>query len=373
MRIGIGALLVHPARSGGAETYARQLLQVLPAVEPSFRYTVLVPDGSDLRLEFDNAEILTVPAPVKNIYRRVIWEQTRFAQQLRKHRFDLVHFLGSTGPWNYRRPAVVSMHDTIRFQRPDLTPWLFGRYYAWIQRRNVRTGMRVIAGSRYAARLFQQHLPVAPERVWTAYYGVDEFFFERRVSGNGKSYLLWTGRLYKHKNVDVLLDAYQMLRQDGFEPPVLRIVGADGREQELYRRIVHQRGLSGVVSIEPRISPEAWHTEFPKLYQHALLFCFPSQYESFGLPVLEAMASGTSVIASDIPAHRELYTGVADLVPASDAKGWADAIRRQLVDPSYRQKRETQGRDFAAKFTWRACAEATVAVYRQLAQEPDLR
>ena len=366
MHVGICALLVHPARSGGAETYARRFLAILPEVDSDNTYTVFVAQGNDLKMNASNIRIEVLPAPVENVYQRVLFEQTRLAGYLHRAKFDVVHFLGSTAPWNFRGCGVVSMHDTLRFQQPHLTPWVLGTYYSWIQYLNARSGLAVIAGSNYAATIFRNRLPIKDDSVDSVYYGVDPHFFGNERSGD-KEYVLWTGQLYPHKNIVTLLDAYELLKNEGFSLPELRIVGASDSDIEKHLPEVQKRGLSSLVNLWPRIPGHRWLEEFPKLYRNALLYCFPSRYESFGLPILEAMASGTAVIASNLPAHQELYAGKALLIPPTDRQAWAKGLRDLLVDHNRRRAMEQQGIEFARQFTWQKCISQTIAVYQKVA------
>ena len=372
MKIGISALLVHPARFGGAETYARQLLKWLPQVDCENEYFVFVAAGTDLHLEADNVHIIECSAPVENIYRRVLWEHSRLPGVLKQYPLDLVHFPGSTAPYAYHGRSIVTIHDTLRFQVPELTPFLLGRYYDLIQRSIARSGKRVIAVSRTDADVMIDRLGLNPNRVSVVPLGVDDAFLRTdpiEPTSERKSYLLWAGHPYPHKNISVLLDAIVLLIERELDVPLLRLVGIKTNIRRRLLSELQRLRITGHVSVEPPVG----HTDMPDVYRGALAFCFPSRCESFGLPVLEAMASGTAAICSDLPCFRELFQNHVTYFPATSAAALADGLEHLLTDVDYRRQNEIRGQAHARQFTWRECAEKTVAVYRQLMNSDDAR
>jgi glycosyltransferase involved in cell wall biosynthesis len=365
MRIGVSALLVHPKRFGGAETYARQLLTWLPQVDTQNEYFVFVAAGSDLHVSAPNFSVIECPAPVENVYTRVLWEHLRLPRILRQYPLDLVHFPGSTAPYGYRGTSVVTIHDTLRFQLPELTPLLLGRYYDFIQKRIARSGKHVIAVSHTDAGVMIERLGLEPDRVSVVPLGVHDAFLRtagaERASA-GKSYLLWVGHPYRHKNLEVLLDAVALLAERISDAPPLRLVGVKQIDHRRLLREIESRQIADFVSVEPPVD----HAHMPDVYRGAFAFCFPSKCESFGLPVLEAMASGTAVACSDLPSFRELFSDHVVYFPATSAGALADAVHGLLADGELRHHIEIRGQAHARQFTWRTCAEKTVAVYRRL-------
>lgn len=366
-KIGLAALLIHPSRFGGAETYARELIPAIARVDRENQYVVFLPKGHDFVLDAPNFEIVECPCPVENIYARVCWEHVRYPAWLRKFDLDLTHFLGSTAPYSYSRPSVVAMHDTLRIQRPDLTPFILGQYYRRIQRRNVQSGMWVIAGSAYAASLLREELRISPEKLSYVYYGIDSQFSKvgSSTSPVEKKHLLWAGRMFPHKNVEILFHAYEILHQKGISLPEFRLIGATEADRKKFCPLLEQKGIAHLFRLENKLSHQQWREEFPRLCQEALIYVFPSKYESFGMPVLEAMATGTVCVCSDLPAFREVFGNHVKYCQEDDAGQFADAILSYLLDQEGRQRDEQRNQQFASKFTWENAAIRTLEVYQR--------
>ncbi|GAA4427867.1 glycosyltransferase family 1 protein [Bremerella cremea] len=367
LRIGLGALLIHPSRFGGAETYARQLIPALARIDQTNHYVVFLPKGHDFQFEANNFELVELPCPVENIYSRVIWEHTDYARYLKQHRLDLTHFLGSTAPYFYSPPSVVTMHDTIRLQRPDLTPFLLGQYYRRIQRRNVRSGKWVIAVSGYAASLLQQEMQIPSERISHVYHGIDPVFLDGAATASPitKKHLLWAGRMLPHKNVEVLMRAYQVLKQRGVDLPLFRMIGANDADRARLTPLLQKLGVEQYFSLESKLSHKQWRDTFPQLCREALIYCFPSKYESFGMPVLEAMSTGTAAVCADLPAFREVFGDHVKYCDADSEVQFANAIQYYLENETERRRDEARNQAFASNFTWDNAAILTLYNYRR--------
>src|SRR5262245_30930532 len=134
MRIAFHALSVHPARFGGAETYARRLLEELPQIDSENEYLVITSRDSDLQLTAPNFQRIDCRVNATAVHWRVLWEQGPLVRLLRQLRPDLVHFPASTAPFLCRMPSVVTIHDTLRFQQPCSNRELLQKYYSWNQR-----------------------------------------------------------------------------------------------------------------------------------------------------------------------------------------------------------------------------------------------
>jgi glycosyltransferase involved in cell wall biosynthesis len=198
---------------------------------------------------------------------------------------------------------------------------------------------------------------VSPDRIQVTPMGVDDAWFSAtaaRPPGVPEHYVLAVGTQEPRKGLDVLLTAYRLLLADQIDVPPLVIAGGSGW---------------GPVLDIARLTPDQVITlgyvdrpQLRGLVAGALLLAFPSLYEGFGLPPLEAMASGTPVVASDLPAVREVVGSHARLVPPCDAAALATALQEVLAHPPSVDQR-AGARERAASFTWRRCCEATMAAY----------
>ncbi len=364
MKIGVAALLIHPKRQGGPETYARRLLEGLQRVDRRNQYVVFVASGSDFKPEADNFRVQFVPAPVANPYLRVAWDHTFFSRYLMQHDLDLTHFLGSILPRNYRRNSVVTIHDTLRFQVPKASPYLLARYYDWNHDFIRQRETPVISVSHADCAVMAENCQISTDRMYVTHLGVDERFLQLKEADNEKSGIVWIGKNYVHKNVRTLIEAYALLNKRR-KAPRLRLIGLSDAEVNQVRKWCLESEIPDEqVSLEGPVQ----HDDVPGILRSAELLCFPSIYESFGLPVIEAIASGTAVVCSSLPCFRELFGEHVEYCEPTSAQQYADAMERLLVDKDFRKMREKAGLHHAAKFTWDACAKKTVEVYEAIGE-----
>jgi len=279
-------------------------------------------------------------------------------------------------PLLYPGRLVVTVHDIIHVLFPEFLPhpWAFS-YARWFIRAAVRRARRVITVSETTAGDLRRLFGAAEARLTVIPHGVDEVFLEpadevrdeqvlRRLA-IAPPYLLHIGNHKPHKNAEGLLKAYQILVHDGRgETPPLVMAGGFRPDGELSVR-AGAMGLSGRVICLGHVS----RTELAALFHRATAFVYPTLYEGFGLPVLEAMACGVPVVAGDVAAVREV-TGEAVLrVNPRDVVELAAAMRKVLGQPEMRASLGARGRRRAEAFRWHKAAEATLAVYRAVQAE----
>jgi glycosyltransferase involved in cell wall biosynthesis len=365
MRIAFHAMLIHPRRAGGAETYARNLVAALQNVDSDNAYDILVPADSDLRLQAPNFRRIDCDVPALHPIRRVLWEQIRLPAILESLKPDVVHFPGSTAPFPFLGPAVVTLHDTLRYQLPGVGSRLLNAYYDANQRWLARSRKRIIAVSHADAAVMRRRLGVPASRLEVVPLGVDERFFGRPiVVRQERGELLYLGRGYPHKNLQTLIDAIVLLHRRG-RTVRLRCIGLSGTEVNNVER--HARSQSVESSV--RCTAPMHGEELLDALRHAALLCLPSRVESFGLPILEALATGTPVVASDLPAFRELYGDRFVSCPPDSAESFATAIDELLDDRDRWTQLAEGGREHARRFTWEACANATLRIYERAAAD----
>jgi glycosyltransferase involved in cell wall biosynthesis len=177
--------------------------------------------------------------------------------------------------------------------------------------------------------------------------------------------VLHVGDLHTRRNLGVALDAVIALRvaEPACAGMSLALVGVDRGEADRLRRRAEDAGHPQALHFVGSVDED----ELLRWYRGASALVYPSVYEGFGLPLLEAMACGIAVVASDIPASAELAGDAAVLVPPTDARAWTDALRSVLVDPVRRTRLSDRGRSRAAVFTWERAARATWQAYRDAA------
>jgi len=374
IHIGLNAHLLSLAetyRGAGINRYIHNLLTHLPLVDPDNRYTVFLGDrrftSSDLALKLSR---LPTHKPVV----RIFWEQAVQPFALKKEGVDLLHALAFVTPLLSPCPSVVTIYDLGFLLYPESFKRSKRFYLSLFTRLSARRARRIIAISESTKRDVVHLLGVSPERVEVIYCGIEGAFHPmpqdqvaafRSKRGLPERFILFVGTIEPRKNLTTLLEAYAMLRRDVRDQEIgnlhLVIGGAKGWfYQDVFAR-VEELGLEGEVMF-PGYIPAG---ELPLWYNAAELFVYPSLYEGFGLPPLEAMACGTPVVASNTSALPEVVGEAGLTVDPLDVEGLAEAMRRVLGDEAFRQEMRERGLRRAEGFSWTKTAQETVQVYRR--------
>lgn len=285
---------------------------------------------------------------------------------------DLVHCLQFPTPAPLQAPLVVTLHDLLPLVVPGVMPSLAKRtvYRLW-NKRAVDSADALIVPSSTTAADVSRYFDAARERLVVIPEAADDFSSGRvgplsaRLAGlTSNPYLLSMGNTKPHKDLPTLLAAFAVLAPL-FTSLHLLLVGL---EQPGY---LQTELTESPPDVRSRVSSTGRVTdaELRALYAGALAFVFPSRYEGFGLPPLEAMASGAPVVCSDASSLPDVVGDAALVFPAGDQSGLTEALRRVLRDPALRERLAAEGRKQAARFTWAKTAAKTVAVYAKVLGE----
>lgn len=363
--IGIDA---RKAQDFGIGTYVRGLIRALAAIDRENRYLLITgPRGREaLRGLPENFHLVQQSAPVYSL--REIYA---LALQLFRLRLDLYHSTHYVLPAYVPGKVVVTIHDIIHLLYPEFLPSGLAFVYAQrMIRRSLSRGDGIIAVSQSTKADLMEYFGIGGEKIQVVYNGVDEGFrrklppdeLERwlRDLDLQRPYLLFVGNPKPHKNLDNVVKAYARARAlAGFDAPLV-CVGDRGDGQEFkIRQRAEQLGIADRLRLLGHVAEEA----LPAIYQGASLFLFPTLYEGFGLPVVEAMASGVAVITSNTSALKEIAEGYAHLVDPLDVEGMARAIARSMSDPEHRASLAKLGAKRAEDFRWERAAKRTLEVY----------
>lgn len=372
MRIGLNLLYVAPGVAGGG-VYARKLLAGLAAVDPAGGYTAYTRGDVDLPdLPPNWFRHVRTPVDGRSVLWRTFWEYAVLPGKVRREKFDVFHGLGSLSPVPGGGPTVLTIHDLIYRHFPASVPRGHQVFMTWMLPRVARKAARVIVPSEYTANDVVHILKVPRDRVRIVPYGPGAEYrpVEDAAAVAGvltrlkvrRPYVVTVARGYPHKNLVGLLDAFARLRARGRREEQLVLVGEPYRAGDAVDRRVKELGLGDAVVCTGRIDD----ADLQALYTAATAFAFPSLAEGLGLPVLEAMSCGVPVVASDATAIPEGVGDAGLLADARDPDAFADALGRVLADDGLRAELRRKGFDRARLFSWRRCAEQTVAVYREL-------
>lgn len=372
LRIGLSAHLLSLSedyRGAGINRYIYGLLTHLPAAAPHLDFTAFV---GERRVASDAPPGLDLAFPrwptQGRRAARIAWEQVAQPLALRREGVALVHGLAYALPVVRAARGVVTVHDLTVLLYPDAFNRTNQLYVSTITRESVRRADAVIADSANTRSDIVRLLGVAPEKVVAIPLGIDDQYRPaspalvealRQRHGLPARFILYLGTLEPRKNIETLIRAYAELRRQDPAAPLLVIAGGAGWRYQRVLEVVESLGLQGAV-IFPGFVPQA---ELPTWYSAAEVFVYPSLYEGFGLPPLEAMACGAPIITSTASSLPEVVGDAGILVEPSDVTALAEAMRRVLADADLRADLRARGLARAAGFTWQRTAQATAAVY----------
>lgn len=265
-----------------------------------------------------------------------------------------------------RARSIVTICDLFFLDRPEATRAEIRRDYASLAREHARRADAILAISEATARDAAERLEVGEERITVIHAGVDERFRDGcgapEAEPPGSPYLLAVATQEPRKNLPRLLEAIAILARRGWDGRLAIAGGAGLDSREVDERIERFR-LHAVVEKLGYVDAE----RLPSLYRRARAVVLPSLWEGFGLPLLEAMASGTPIVASDIPVHHEVAGEAALFVPSLDPAAIAGGIERIWSDGSLRKRLAAAGRERVLRFSWEGSARKAIDLYRRVA------
>ncbi len=367
MRIGFDATPLLGQRTGVGR-YTEQLLSALLSLHPEWEVLLF----SNLPLEPLEAAL----ARGKRVPRflpqsRWLWMQTVLPRAVRESRPRLLHFPNAQAPLWLPAPYVLTVHDASLFRHRAYHPPNRVLALRPLLPHLARRARAVITDSEFSRSELVRLLGLPPEKVHVTYPAAppdyrpvtDPAQLEtvRRKYRLPESYLLYVGTLEPRKNLTRLAQALGQLRHRGTPSPLI-LAGPAGWKMAGFAAEVERLGLNDYVRWLGYVPEE----DLSGLYSLATLFVFPSLYEGFGLPPLEAMACGAPVLASDVPALREVCGEAAILVNPASVDCIADGIKSLLEDVNRREELRQRGLRRAAEFSWERTARQTAVVYEEV-------
>ncbi len=303
---------------------------------------------------------------------RVAWEQLVFPRILRHDGVTLLHGPINALPLGWTGPSVVTILDLTFLLMPAAFRRASRTYLKWMVRTAARRADRVITISESTRRDVIRLLGTPPDRIIRVYCGVDARFHPSQDSKElaefrgamdlPNEFILYLGTIEPRKNLIRLIDAYAELRNRRATDLPLILAGGRGWGDDEILRHAGETGLGDAIRF-PGFVPE---DQIPLWYNAATIFAYPSEYEGFGLPPLEALACGTPVVASDRSSLPEVLGDSAVLVDPASVEAIADGIQRVLEDGALRSRLIDGGPRRAQGFSWERMAEETLAVYRSV-------
>jgi glycosyltransferase involved in cell wall biosynthesis len=361
MRIGVNVLSAVPGRTGGGETYLRNLLSAMTArLLPSERLVLFATGASAPLLPPAGGSVEHVRLPLLPAAARVVAEHLILPILVARARIDVLLSPGNALPLfcGVRHVlALQSMH--YRFVGREMSA-ARRAYFRLLVPLSAGRAARVLCMSASLRETLLGVCPRAARRTVVVHEGADLDRFTPGVGGPG-GYLLCVSSLNPFKRVDSVVRALGALRREGFTAPPLRVVGrTDPPDALRISALVEAEGLSGRVLLGGPCPYE----DLPEIYRGASALVYPSAVETFGLPPLEAMACGCPVVASDRTSVPEVTGDAALLVDPDDPSALAEAIRRVLGDPDLREDLRARGLRNVRRFSWERCGEETLRALR---------
>ena len=362
MKVGIEARALHSGTTAGVKTYVRELTAALLAL-----------GGAEYEVFDDNP-----PA-----WKLWWWINVQLPRKAKRSNIDVMHYTKAAVPPDFARgkQVVVTIHDVIPIMFPGSQTLARRLYWPRALKNAAKRSDHIITVSEASKRGIVEEFQVDPEKVTVTALGVrtEEFRYDPLTPvpsprlGRGEPYLLFVGTRDKRKNVPLLIRAFARIEHE--IPHRLVIAGRPALKQDEDKRQARELGLTDRVTCLDFV-PES---DLPALYAGADAFVYPSVYEGFGLPPLEAMAAGTPVIVSDGGALPEVVGTAGEIVPFSEddsrartrddefEKALADRILQVLEDETRQETMRAAGLERVKEFTWQGCAEKTFEVYKNLA------
>jgi glycosyltransferase involved in cell wall biosynthesis len=368
MRIGIDATAL-PPRPVGAGHYIIQLIRAFARQPGDDEFIVFVQCRSLPLLNLPlSASVRLATLPDQSPPLRLAWEQAVFPWLAARQPLDVLHSLHYTLPLAYSGRRVVTLHDMTFFLFPQLHTLPKRYFFRFFIHASARLADALVADSE-STRLDAIRLAHIPsQKIFTAQLGVTPDFHPvsdvaalqtvRQKYYLPERFVLCVGLIEPRKNIPTLLHAFAQITAQ-FPDQRLVLVGRRGWMVETLEQQIASLGLAGKVIFPGYVA----QTDLPMVYNLADICVYPSLYEGFGLPVLEALACGTPVITSNVSSMPEIVGPAGLLLPPTDSQALAAALQRLLSDPAERQRLAAQGPARAARFTWQRTAEHTRAAY----------
>ena len=296
------------------------------------------------------------------------WMLSQGSAELRRRRPAAVHGPGFLSPWRSPVPVILTVHDLALSRMSAGHPLEWRLFYQLVLPRLARHAAAVLTPTETTRRDVQSIYGVAAERITVTPYGISEQFFgvRRAERSDGSPRILFAGPPIARKNLDLVIRAMGRAKS-GSAVARAQLIVTGAREEDFpnYRDLIDKNGLRARVTWTGPLS----HQDMPATYASADVLAYPSFIEGFGFPPLEAMATGTPAIASNVSCLPEVLDDSAILVDPYDESAFLSALESLLTDDAVRERVIQAGSRRARMFTWDRCAQLTAAVYRRVAEE----
>lgn len=365
MKIAIHVADLDAARIDGTRVYMHNVLKYLGKLSPRDSFLLYHHEEFNPQLTPDNF----ANYQICSLSPMLLWTQTKFAGALWKDAPDVLWMPMANLPLLRRKSmkTVVTIHDLAfkyfpqHFSKSDL------HKLNWLAKIAIEKSDRIIAVSQSTKKDILHFFPqISPDKISVIYHGFDRSLFQKEEGADfqqildkhgihDRKYILYVGAIQPRKNLEVLIDAFEQIKENF---PDLQLVIAG--EKAWMWKSVEQRIVESKFSQDIICTGAVPFESLPVLYKHALAFVFPSLYEGFGIPILEAFASGTPVIAAGNSSLLEIGADAAEFFDANDSGELAHVLQEVCGNSQKREFMITNGLRCVERFDWEQCAKETL-------------
>jgi glycosyltransferase involved in cell wall biosynthesis len=357
MTVGVNALYLIPGGVGGTEIYLRCLLQALAEIDRTNRYVVFTnrETGPDLTPGTENWAAAPLDVRAVNRPARILCEQTELPFEAQRRGLDVLLNPGFTAPVFAPCPSVTVFHDLQHKRQPENFRWWDLPFWRILLYASARRSAHLLADSEATRDDLIRFYRLPPEKITVAPLGVDPACFAIAERRRPQPYFLAVSTLHPHKNLDRLMRAFAQFRE--LRPEFrLVIAGMRGFHSEPLEKLRAELGVESAVRFTGWIPRQ----ELYDLFAGAFAFFYPSTFEGFGLPVLEALAGAVPTACSNVQPVSGIAGDAALQFDPAETGAILDAMKRMVCDEALRSKLSALGPVQAAKFSWQETARITL-------------
>lgn len=340
----------------GVQYYGQQLFKELKKIEDDSISIDIIQDLPPLNQFLKSTRI-----------KRIFYENYFLPKLLLHKKYGLYHSPNYVLPYFINTPSVLTIHDLITFDYPELCQDESVLYFKLLLRRSVKKAKKIIAVSETVKTDILKHFDVSPSKVKVIYHGISPIF-KKSIDETilykyhlPKQYILFVGNIEPKKNLERLIKAFDLLRRTNKIKHKLVIVGKKGWKYKSVFGIIDELKIYDEVIFTGYVPEE----DLPTIYSMADIFVFPSLYEGFGFPPLESMACEVPVLVSDKGALPEITGGNCIQIDPYNIDEIAKGMYRLLIDTKLRKRSMQQGKEWIKQFSWEKAAIETYMVYKQ--------
>lgn len=357
----------------GVQYYAENLIKALGSLNcKDCHFEIILPGSYNGGLiNTENLEIKKQEFNNGSRVKRIAFENFKLSQYYKQNNCQLFHSPSYVLPYYWDFPSVLTVHDIIALDFPEMCQDESAFYFKLFLPRSIKNATRIIAVSNKVKNDIINRFNVPSEKIEVVYHGIadhysldvtDEELYKIKKRYNlPEKYILFVGNIEPKKNLERLVQAFHILKRNTEITHKLVIVGKKGWKYGGLIDIIQKLQIAKEILFTGYVPDK----HLQGIYKMASIFAFPSLYEGFGIPPLEAMACGTPVMISDRGALPEIASGNALIVNPLCADQMAGSMYKLITDKSLRQKLTANGMEWVTKFTWENAAIKTLEVYRE--------